>query len=139
MIAEYLLPVIAAMLVGLLAKSSRADLATIARDAGGGSSADAPSPAEADLPPLQLPRVSGGVGFSGSTGGSVTSTFTGAPGQYADLADAIRRGTVPGGAQAVRRILAPFVGSPSSPTAWLARLERWAARALHALRSDQRG
>jgi hypothetical protein len=138
MIAEYLLPVIAAMLVGLLAKSSRAGLAPIARDASGGPPDDGTSPPDAGSAPLQLPRVSGGVGFSGSTGGSVTASFTGAPGQYADLADAIRRGKVPGGAQTVRRVLAPIVGSPSSPTAWVARLQRWGVKALHALRSDQR-
>ena len=139
MIAEYLLPVIAAMLVGLLAKSSRGGLATIARgDAGGGSPTEATAPPDAGSAPLQLPRVSGGVGFSGSTGGSVTASFIGAPGQYADLADAIRRGKVPGGAQAVRRVLAPIVGSPSSPTVWLARLRRWGARTLHALRSAPR-
>jgi hypothetical protein len=135
MIAEYLLPVIAAMLVGLLAKVSRPGLATIAGGPGGDMIDGAGDAASA---PLQLPRVSGGVGFSGSTGGSFTAALPGAPGQYFDLADAIRRGKSPGGAQAVRRVLAPIVGNPSSPLAWLARLQRWGARALHALRSDPR-
>ena len=139
MIAEYLLPVIAAMLVGLLAKSSRAGLATIAGgETGVGGAIDGTSPPDPPSGPLQLPRVSGGVGFSGSTGGSVPGTFTGPPGQYADLADAIRRGKAPGGAQAVRRVLAPIVGSPSSPAAWMARLQRWGARTLYALRTDPR-
>jgi hypothetical protein len=136
MIAEYLLPVIAAMLVGLLAKESRPGLATIAGGEAGGGLIDGAAPGDAGSAPLQLPRVSGGVGFSGSTGGSVTAALPGAPGQYVDLADAIRRGKAPGGAQAVRRVLAPIVGNPSSPLAWLARLQRWVARALHALRTD---
>jgi hypothetical protein len=136
MIAEYLLPVIAAMLVGLLAKSIRVGLATIGHDADG-SHVDATA-ADAGAP-LQLPRVSGGVGFSGSTGGSVAASFAGPPGQYADLAEAIRRNDPPGDAQAVRRLLAPIVGSPSSPAALMARLRRWGARTLRTLRSDQRG
>ena len=139
MIAEYLLPVIAAMLVGLLAKSSRAGLAAIAAAmlTGAPRSTARRRPMPARLR-CNFRGFQEGVGFSGSTGGSVTASFTGAPGQYADLADAIRRGKAPGGAQAVRRVLAPIVGSPSSPTAWLARLQRWGARTLQALRTDPR-
>ncbi len=140
MIAEYLLPVIAAMLVGVLAKTSRAGLATLMRGgAHRGGANEGSTPAETGSAPLQLPRVSGGVGFSGSTGGSGTiGNVLGAPSRYAGLAEDIRRGNVPGRARAVRRVLAPIVGHPASPTAWLDRLQRWSVKALRSIQTGSR-
>jgi hypothetical protein len=136
MIAEYLLPVIAAMMVGLLAKVSRPGFETIIGGAPGGASASGNTSGEANSVSLQLPRVSGGVGFSGSTGGSagVTSSAV-ASSHYIELAEDIRRGdrtpSTPDPAEAVRRVLAPIMGFPSSPIGWLDRM-RWSAGAFKA-------
>ncbi len=133
MIAEYLLPVVAAMLVGALAKLSRPALEEIM-----GRTADV-----GDLPPqsdphqgqLQLPRVSGGVGFSGSTGGSVAVAGAAASSShYLELAEVIRRGApAPSAdpAEAVRHALASMLDLPAGPLGWIRRLQAWGRTAIH--------
>jgi hypothetical protein len=91
MISEYLLPVIAALLIGSLSKLSRQALDTIAS---GDTALDLEAlvPAEGTARPLHLPRVSGGVGFSGSAAGSAGFVpATGAPSRYLALAQAIEK------------------------------------------------
>jgi hypothetical protein len=129
MIAEYLLPVVAAMLVGALARASRPGFEQIMRGEADGSDV------LADPPPLQLPRVSGGVGFTGSTGGTVSvaaaSTTSVA---YAELAEDIRRtnegAKADDAASTVRRALMPFLGRGSGPLVWIRGAQAWGLSAL---------
>ena len=135
MISEYLLPSLAAILVGALARTCRPELEAIM-----GHSHD--PAARRDLAPQpQLPRVSGGVGFSGSTGGSQSVATYGAPeSQYIDLAEEIRRPTSSAAdtADAVRRVLAPVLGLPPEPSNWLRRIGSWSMSALTALTGQRR-
>lgn len=115
MISEYLLPALAAMLVGALAKTCRQEFEAIM----GHTRPPADPTAQSDpTPPPQLPRVSGGVGFSGSTGGGVSVATYGVPeSHYIDLAEDIRH-PKPGAsdhADAVRRVLAPILGLTPGP------------------------
>jgi len=133
MIAEYLLPVIAAMLVGALAKASRTGLEGLMRD-----DADAPSDSEPSPVIARLPQVAaGGMGFSGSTGGSVgLASPVAISSRHAELAESIRlAGRVPGAtdaAEATRRVLAPILGGPKSPFDWIGRLRAWGRSVLNA-------
>lgn len=142
MITEYLLPVIASMLVGALAKLSRADLDAIA---GSDSQATAPEGLSGDggtsAGTVQLPLVAGGAGFSGSTGGTVSMTDT-APSRYAELAEEIRRtarapGT-PDPAAPVRRTLESALGLPTTPAGWINRMQGWSLGVLDAMFSGWR-
>lgn len=134
MISEYLLPVIAAMLVGALAKLSGPALATILK---GEEMELDPSAAGATRIPLHLPRASGGVGFSGSTGLSATGGPTLAANEYEELAETIRRAggppDAPDPAPTVRRVLASSLGLPASPLDWIERMHRLTADALNAI------
>jgi hypothetical protein len=126
MIAEYLLPVIAAMLVGALAKLCRPELAAIM----GHSDEGAPSRQDA----FELPRVSGGVGFAGSTGGSASvASPAGSESYFVELAEDICR---PAGASdladAVRRVLAANLDLTIGPLGWIRRIGVWSALALNA-------
>lgn len=87
MISEYLLPVVAAMVLGALARLSGHALESISQ----GLPADADPGADPDARrTLHLPRASGGVGFSGSTGGSVGfKALVREPSRYAELAELI--------------------------------------------------
>jgi hypothetical protein len=123
MIAEYLLPAITAMLVGALAKASRPDLERIMGTADD-AAVDPPSDSGANPGSLSLPLVAGGVGFSGSTGGTVSVAGpTDALTHYLELAEEIRRADraagAPDTAGAVRRALAPLLGLPPGPFAWI--------------------
>lgn len=140
MIAEYLLPVVAAMLVGALAKLSRADLEAIIAGAPGWAPSDPIAPvADANPGPLQLPRVAGGMGFSGSSGASVdVAGPASAANHYLELAEAIREaGRVPAApdpAKAARRALAATLGFPvvSMALGWIGRMQRWSIGAFTA-------
>jgi hypothetical protein len=129
MISEYLLPVVAAMVVGALAKSSRRALERImgTDDIGDGN------PAE---PVPNLPRVSGGVGFSGSTGGGIVAGTAASHGAYLELAEAVRRAEQNPGASdpapAVRRALAASLGGASAAAGWIDRLRVHGVKALNA-------
>ena len=139
MIGEYLLPVVAAMLVGALGKLCRPELEAIM----GRGNADFKDPPgnESNLGSFDLPRVSGGVGFSGSTGGAVSVAGNAASAShYVALADEIRRpaaGTADQ-AQAVRRVLAPILGLSNGPLGWIRRIGSWSTVAFHAALTSMR-
>ena len=132
MIAEYLLPVIAAMLVGALAKASRTGLEGLMRDDPDAPDSE-PSPVIARLPQV----AAAGMGFSGSTGGSVgLASPVAISSRHEELAESIRlAGRVPGAtdaAEATRRVLAPILGGPKSPFDWIGRLRAWGRSVLNA-------
>ncbi len=138
MISEYLLPALAAMLVGALAKACRPELETILRHI----HPPAEPAAESDPQPSpELPRVSGGVGFTGSTGGGISMSNYGAPAsRYIDLAEDLRR---PGQessdvADAIRGVLAPVLGLPLGPLDWIRRFGDWSTDALNAALGNRR-
>lgn len=143
MIAEYLLPVVAAMLVGAIADASRERLEGLMRqDRDGGATAGDPLEAAPVVAPL--PQVAaGGVGFSGSTGGGVSlATPAAASGRLTALAACIREGRpLPGGgtdaAQATRRVLAPYLALPRGPLDWIARLRALGGSAFKATRARE--
>jgi hypothetical protein len=132
MIAEYLLPVLAAMLIGALAKLCRPELEEIMRQ----TSTEPIISSEPGQGTIELPRVSGGVGFSGSTGGSVRIASAGAHASHYDaLAEDIRR---VGGlrsrdaAETVRIVVASVLGLPPGPLGWMRRLQLWSSSVLSA-------
>ncbi len=138
MISEYLLPVIAAMLVGALAKTSRFGLETIMNGDPEGPGSDPPAGDSGSNPALYLPRVSGGVGFSGSTGGAVGfASPAAAASAYLELAEDIRRADRTPGARdpaaGVRRVLAANLGSSVAPVYWIDRMHKWSIDALNAI------
>lgn len=138
MTSEYLLPSLAAILVGALAKTCRQELEAIMGHSQGPAEPDAQSD---PAPQLQLPRVSGGVGFSGSTGGSVSVAAYGAPeSHYIDLAEEIRRPTqgAANTADSVRHALAPILGLPLEPASWIRRIGHWSTSAITALTGPRR-
>lgn len=105
MISEYLLPVVASMLVGALAKENRGRLDAII-----GSGVDDPADGEA-VEMLQLPRASGGgANFTGITSGTVAGASS-TESRYSELAEKIRRGGAPDTADEVRTILAETLGT----------------------------
>jgi hypothetical protein len=132
MIAEYLLPVLAAMLIGALAKLCRPEIEEIMRQ----TSTEPIISSEPGQGTIELPRVSGGVGFSGSTGGSVRIASAGAHASHYDaLAEDIRR---VGGlrsrdaAETVRVVVASVLGLPPGPLGWMRRLQLWSSSVLSA-------
>jgi hypothetical protein len=137
MIAEYLLPAVTAMLIGALAKASRDALDRIMGNATDGAD---PPPTQSEASPgaLSLPLVAGGVGFSGSTGGTVNVAGpTAASSHYLELAEKIRHANRTAGepdpAVAVRRALEPFLGSPPGPFAWFHWFAAWSTATLNAV------
>jgi len=125
MIAEYLLPVVAVLFVGALARLSRGALEALAGYPESASSAAQPAVASQDLP-----LVSGGFGFSGSTGGGTFGPLnTIGPSRYLELSESIKRadGRVAAldPAVAVRKVLASHLGYAVSPLDWIARVQRW--------------
>jgi Bacterial protein of unknown function (DUF937) len=138
MISEYLAPALAALLVGALARTCRQDLEAIMGHAQGAG--DPVSQAD-PTPPPQLPIVAGGVGFSGSTGGTASLATYGAPeSQYIDLAEDIRKQTPKGSeiADAVRHALAPILGLPPGSASLMRRIGEWGTSALTAITSPRR-
>lgn len=137
MIAEYLLPVVAAMLIGALAKACRPELEEIMGHAPG-EGALAPQ-SDPNAGAYDLPRVSGGVGFSGSTGGtlSVPSPIV-SESHYIELAQDIRRGDTSDVAEAVRRVLAPALDLPFGTISWLKRFGNWSASTFNAALANLR-
>lgn len=133
MIAEYLLPVVAALFMGALSARIRAALLALARNDG---SAAEPVGAAAPAPQLPVGRGSSGV-FSGSTviagGGVARETL------YRALAERIRNGGKTPDEQDpladVRRIIAEGLGVRARHAPWLARLQQRAAAALDGARA----
>jgi hypothetical protein len=137
MIAEYLLPAVTAMLFGALAKASRPGLEHIMGNAADGADPIS-APSEANPGSLPLPLVAGGVGFSGSTGGTVSVAGpTAASSHYLELAEEIRRAdraaATPDPAEAVRRTLEPILGLPPGPFAWIHWIAAWSTGTLNAI------
>jgi hypothetical protein len=132
-ITEYLLPVIAAMLVGALTKMCHPELEDIMGHVrGDGAAAGDTDP---NVSSLELPRVAGGVGFSGSTGGTVGVAGSAASAShYIKLAEEIRRAGAggPDPAEAVRLALAPNLGLSRGARGWIRRLGLWSTGALNA-------
>lgn len=132
MIAEYLLPVVAAMFMGALSAKTRANLSALARNEAA-PDANAP-PAESSAAAIQLPVGRGSSGFfSGSTGIASALVDPARESLYRELADRIRdSGKTPGRdpLDAARRIMADGLGVRARHAPWLARLQRWGAGAL---------
>ncbi|MCZ7594974.1 MAG: DUF937 domain-containing protein [Hyphomicrobium sp.] len=133
MIAEYLLPVVAAMFMGALSAKTRANLLALARNEAA-PDANAP-PAESSAAAIQLPVGRGSSGFfSGSTGIASGLVDPARESLYRELADRIRdSGKMPDGRDplsAARQIMADGLGVRARHAPWLARLQRWGAGAL---------
>ncbi len=143
MIAEYLLPVVAAMLVGALAEKSREGLERLARgDIGESGMATTDNDAAPVVRALPQVAASGG-GFTGSTVGGVgLASPAGISSRLVGLADSIREGIpLPGGrdaAEATRRVLAPYLALPRGPLDWIARLRALGAGAFKTARARKR-
>jgi hypothetical protein len=138
MITEYLLPVVAALLVGAMTKMTRFGLAAIINGTPGGA-LDAVPLSGADRMGMQLPRVSGGFGFSGSTGGGSSFAPALVTDHYLALAEDIKRTNrplgVPDPAIAVRQVIEASLGVPGSGVAgsargWLDLMQRWGRATL---------
>ncbi len=139
MIAEYLLPVIATLIVGALARETRGKLVSLST---GEPVIDEP-PADATGGGLQLPLAVGTASFSGSVGGSLRAAGNqAAPSHYDEIAAAIGgTGRLPGepdAAIAVRRIVAAGLGVPLGPIGWIVRLQRWGAGAINTVHTELR-
>jgi len=142
MIAEYVLPVVAVMVVGTLAKASRIPIEGVMRRIPCLMRAALPAP-EDDPKPQPLPVVAGGQGFSGITGSLSSETSEAARAhRYDDLAEIIRLGERARDdydpARAVRRILTSILGFPTSPRIWLGRLQQWTSETLQKVFSSIR-
>jgi hypothetical protein len=139
MISEYLLPVIATMLVGAIARVSRPGIEQIIQsDPARVGSDPLSTEAGSNSSALELPRVSGGVGFSGSTGGTISSAGPAlASSHYVGLAEDIRSENRPPGANdpapAVRRMLGTLMGFPASPLGWIDWMHRRSLEAFSAI------
>ena len=134
MIAEYVLPVVAVMIVGALAKASQIPIEGVMRRVSSLMTVALPAPAD-DPKPQPLPVVAGGQGFAGITGSlSSEASETARARRYDDLAEIIRLGerTRDGydPAKAVRGILTSILGFPTNPWIWLGRLQQWAEEAF---------
>lgn len=130
MIAEYLLPVVAAMFMGALSQRTRARVLALARNEEAIRSNDDPaaSPGSVLLP---VGRGSAAGAFSGAT---VVAPDSGPERQALCrvLADRIRQGGADDPINAARQILADGLGVRSRYAPWFARANRWASAQLQA-------
>jgi hypothetical protein len=126
MIAEYLLPVVAALFMGALSAKTRTNLLALALNKE--ASTDEP---EERAPAQQFPVGRGSSGFfSGST---VFTSGIGVDPQrevlYRQLAERVRHGDAtedgPDPLNAARRIMAEGLGVRARHAPWLARLQKW--------------
>jgi hypothetical protein len=131
MVAEYLLPVVAAMFMGALSAKTRADLYVLIR----GPGTDAEPPAEPAAPAPQFPVGRGSSGFFSGTG--VVTAVGADPGREAMYQEFAQRVRLGGQAQgeadplsAARRVMADGLGVRARHAPWFARLQRWGATAL---------
>jgi hypothetical protein len=130
MIAEYLLPVVAAMFMGALAAKTRPNLYVLMKGPDDGDAPAAPA-----APAAQFPVGRGSSGFFSGTG---VATAVGAdPGReamYQEFAQRIRDGAQsqgrPDPLNAVRRAMADGLGVRARHAPWFARLQQWGARTL---------
>ena len=132
MIAEYLLPVVAAMFMGALSAKTRSSLYVLMR----GPAGETLDPqAEPSAPVLQFPIGRGSSGFfSGTGGGSAVGHDPARETMYLDFAARIRAsGAAPGGPDpltATRRAMAVGLGVRARHAPWFARLQKWGTDAL---------
>ena len=132
MIAEYLLPVVAAMFMGALSAKTRSSLYVLMRGPGG----EALDPqAEPSAPVLQFPVGRGSSGFFAGTGsGSAVGHDPAREAMYFDFAARIRAGgAAPGNPDpfaATRRAMAVGLGVRARHAPWFARLQKWGTDAL---------
>jgi hypothetical protein len=125
MIAEYLLPVVAALFMGALATKTRAGLLALARND------NAARPDESSAPSMQLPSGRGSSGFfAGSTGvGPGIGADPAREKLYRELAERIRDGGktpgIPDPLNAVRQIMAEGIGVRARHAPWFAHVQRW--------------
>jgi hypothetical protein len=125
MIAEYLLPVAAVLLVAALARLSRDRLEDImghTREENQSGGADGTAEAA-----QHLPLVAGGIGFSGSTGGTFGPLDADSASHYVELAQRIKRaeGRPPASdpAIAVRKVIASCLGYGPIARDWFSRVQ----------------
>jgi hypothetical protein len=134
MIAEYLLPVVAALFMGALAAKTRANLLALARNDDAAQAAARPD--ETTAPSMQLPSGRGSSGFfAGSTGiGPGIGADPAREKLYRELAERIRDGAkapgMPDPLNAVREIMAEGIGVRARHAPWFAHLQRWGMDAL---------
>ena len=132
MIAEYLLPVVAAMFMGALSAKTRSSLYVLMR----GPAGEALDPqAEPSAPVLQFPVGRGSSGFFAGTGsGSAVGHDPAREAMYLDFAARIRAGgAAPGNPDplaATRRAMAVGLGVRARHAPWFARLQKWGTDAL---------
>jgi hypothetical protein len=137
MIAEYLLPVIASLVVGALARETRGKLVSLST---GEPVIDEP-PSDATGGGLQLPLAVGTASFSGSVGGSLRVAGNQAAARHYDEIAAAIGGTgrlpgAPDATTAVRRIVAAGLGVPLGPIGWMVRLQRRGAGVINAAHGE---
>jgi hypothetical protein len=128
MIAEYLLPVVAAMFMGALSERTRPGLSALARNGEGSAGAVEDSAATAASAQLPVGRGSSGF-FSGTT---VATSGSGPEREqlYRELAERIRN---PGSGDrigAVRQVLAEGLGVRARHAPWFAHAQKVARSAL---------
>ncbi len=131
MIAEYLLPVVAAMFMGALAAKTRAGLAVLMSN---GDAPDAP-PAEPSAPAPQFPIGRGSSGFfAGTAVGTAVGANPAREAMYLEFAERIRRGEEKSGKPdplgATRRVMAEGLGVRARHAPWFARMQKWGTDAL---------
>jgi hypothetical protein len=124
---------VAAVLVGALARTSRAGFQTIMSGDLEVRDSDPPAADRTGNPGLYLPRVSGAAGFSGSTGGVAGLGQAEASAPYLKLAEDIRRADGDDAqVAAVRRVLTSSLGTALAPTDWAGLMQQWGLGALNA-------
>ena len=132
MIAEYLLPVVAAMFMGALSAKTRSSLYVLMR----GPDGEALDPqAQPSAPVLQFPIGRGSSGFFSGTGsGSAVGHDPAREAMYLDFAARIRAGGATPGAPdplaATRRAMAVGLGVRARHAPWFARLQKWGSKTL---------
>lgn len=131
MIAEYLLPVVAAMFMGALSAKTRSSLYVLMR----GPDGEALDPqAQPSAPVLQFPVGRGSSGFFAGTGsGSAVGHDPAREAMYLDFAARVRAGAAPGSPDplgATRRAMAVGLGVRARHAPWFARLQKWGTETL---------
>lgn len=132
MIAEYLLPVVAAMFMGALSAKTRSSLYVLMR----GPDGETLDPqAEPSAPALQFPIGRGSSGFFAGTGaGSAVGNDPGRETMYLNFAARIRAGgDTPGNPDplaATRSAMAVGLGVRARHAPWFAKLQKWGTDAL---------
>lgn len=132
MIAEYLLPVVAAMFMGALSAKTRASLYVLMRGPDGEALAPDAAPS---APVVQFPIGRGSSGFFSGTGsGSAIGHDPAREAMYLDFAARIRAGgAAPGNPDplgATRRAVAAGLGVRARHAPWFARLQKWSTETL---------